>query len=235
MKLLTKLSFTVAFSFLSLFATAQKSKNFSASNFNSISISNGIDLYLTQGNSEGVVVKSDEADVLDEVIVEHNGANITIKFKDGFKLNNLFRSRGAKAYVSFKTLAVINSSGGSDVYSENHIKTDKLAIRSSGGSDVKLNIACDNLSIQSSGGSDLSLKGRATNLTIQSSGGSDISAYGLSTDYAKISSSGGSDVSVYVNKGLEANASGGSDVTYKGNGALKKTSNSKSGSVRHVK
>ena len=97
-----------------------------------------------------------------------------------------------------------------------------------------MNLICNNLSIESSGGSDIKLQGKATNLTLQSSGGSDISAYALITDYAKIESSGGSDVEVYVNKGLQASASGGSDITFKGNGALRKTSDSKSGSVKHV-
>lgn len=234
MKILTRLSFVFLLTSTSVIANAQKSKNFQATNFSIINISNGIDLYLTQGNQEGVVVKSNDADLLNEVIVEKNGENLTIKFKDGFKISSLFRSRNAKAYVSFKTLNALNSSGGSDVFSENQIKTETLTIRSSGGSDLKLDINCKNLSVQSSGGSDLKLKGRVVNLTIQSSGGSDIDAYGLIADYAKVASSGGSDVDVYVNKGLEASPSGGSDISYKGTGALRKTSNSRSGSVNHV-
>lgn len=234
MKILTRLSFVFSLTLLTVLAKAQKSKNFQVANFSTINISNGIDLYLTQSNQESVVVKSDDANVLNEVIVEKNGDNLTIKFKDGFKLSSFFNRRNAKAYVSFKTLTALNSSGGSDVYSENQIKTDKLAIRSSGGSDLKLDISCKDLSLQSSGGSDLKLKGNATNFILQSSGGSDISAYDLSTDYAKISSSGGSDVKVYVNKGLQASASGGADIFYKGNGALRKTSSSKSGSVKHI-
>ncbi|WP_457269643.1 head GIN domain-containing protein [Pedobacter sp. UYEF25] len=232
--MLSKLFVTLTLVLSTLFANAQKSKTFQAINFNSINISNGIDLYLSQGNGEGVTVRSDDVEVLNEVIVEKNGTSLNIKFKDGFKLSNLFKGRNAKAYVSFKTLNALSCSGGADVFSENQIKTDKLAIHSSGGSDLKLNIFCNNLSIESSGGSDITLKGKATNLTLQSSGGSDISAYDLITDYAKIESSGGSDVEVYVNKGLQASASGGSDITFKGNGALRKTSDSKSGSVKHV-
>ncbi|MET4083504.1 hypothetical protein ABIB40_003476 [Pedobacter sp. UYP30] len=234
MKILSQLSLFLTLTLTSLLANAQKSKTFQASNFNSISISNGIDLYLSQGDTEGVTVKADDAEVINEIVVEKNGANLTIKFKDGFKLSRLFRNRGAKAYLSFKTLDALNSSGGSDVYSENQIKADKLAIHSSGGSDLKLNLICNNLSIESSGGSDLNLKGKATNLILRSSGGSDINAYSLITDYAKIESSGGSDVEVFVIKGLQASASGGSDITFKGSGALRKTSNSKSGSVKHV-
>lgn len=212
---------------------AQDTKNYPVKNFNSIGVSSGIDLYLTQGGSERVSIKSDE-ETLKNIVVEQNGSNINIKFKEGFSLSGMFKNRIIKAYVNYKTLTAIAASGGSDVVTQNQLKTDKLAIRSSGGSDLELNVACQDISIQSSGGSDIDIKGKATNMSIQSSGGSDISAYGFVTEYAKVQASGGSDVAIYVNKGLEAAASGGGDVSYKGSAALRKTSSSKSGEVRHV-
>lgn len=233
MKLFVK---TSAFLFIvagSLIAKAQDAKNFPVKNFNSIGVSSGIDLYLTQGSSEAVTIKSD-AETLKDIIVEQNGNSLNIKFKDGINWGGIFKNRVIKAYVNYKTLTAIAASGGSDVFTQNQLKTDKLAIRSSGGADLKLNVVCDDITIQSSGGSDIDLKGKAANMSIQSSGGSDIDAYEFITDYAKVQASGGSDVNIYVNKGLEAAASGGGDVSYKGNASLKKTSSSKSGDVRHV-
>ncbi|SFA57104.1 Putative auto-transporter adhesin, head GIN domain [Pedobacter suwonensis] len=222
--------FIVAASYI---AKAQETKSFTVKNFSSIGVSSGIDLYLTQGGSESVNVKAD-SEILKDIVVEQSGSNVTIKFKDGINWGSMFKNRTIKAYVSFKSLNAIAASGGSDVFTQNQIKTDKLAIRSSGGSDLKLSVVCKDLSIQSSGGSDIDLKGKAENMTIQSSGGSDIDAYELIADYAKVQASGGSDVNLYVNKGLEASASGGGDVSYKGNASLKKTSSSKSGDVHHV-
>ncbi|KLT65232.1 head GIN domain-containing protein [Pedobacter sp. BMA] len=222
--------FLVTAGFLS---RAQEAKNFPVKNFNSIGVSSGIDLYLMQGGSENVTVKSDEA-TLKDIIVEQIGSNINIKFRDGISWSGMFKNRIIKAYVSYKTLTALAASGGSDVFTQNLLKTEKLAIRSSGGSDLKLEVSCGDITIQSGGGSDIDLKGKANNMTIQSSGGSDIDAYEFVTDYAKVQVSGGSDVNIYVNKGLEAAASGGGDVSYKGNAALRKTSNSKSGDVHHV-
>ncbi|WP_316824602.1 head GIN domain-containing protein [Pedobacter miscanthi] len=233
MKILIQSSLVLFIVVTSYMAKAQDTKNYPVKNFSSIGVSSGIDLYLTQGNSESVSIKSD-SETLKDIIVEQNGDNVTIKFRDGIKWSGVFKNRVIKAYVNFKTLNTLAASGGSDVFTQNQIKTDKLAIRSSGGSDLKLTVACSDLSIQSSGGSDLSLKGKTENMTIQSSGGSDVHAYELISDYAKVQASGGSDVNIYVNKGLEAAASGGGDVSYKGNAALKKTSNSKSGDVHHV-
>ncbi|KQM74656.1 hypothetical protein ASE74_01325 [Pedobacter sp. Leaf216] len=233
MKTLIKSSAILFMIVTSYIARAQESKNFPVKNFSGISVSSGIDLYLTQGNSESISIKSD-SETLNDIVVEQNGDNVNIKFRDGIKWSGMFKNRVIKAYVSFKTLNALAASGGSDVFTQNQIKTDKLAIRSSGGSDLKLTISCNDLSVQSSGGSDIDLKGKASNMTIQSSGGSDVNAYELVTDYAKVQASGGSDVSLNVNKGLEASASGGGDVSYKGNASLKKTSSSKSGEVHHV-
>ncbi|QPH38818.1 head GIN domain-containing protein [Pedobacter endophyticus] len=233
MKLFAKSSLFLLLSTCGFIANAQDTKNFPIKNFNSIGVSSGIDLYLTQGGSESVSITSDE-ETLKNIVVEQNGNNINIKFKDGFSLSGIFKNREIKAYVNYKTLAALAASGGSDVYTRNQLKSNKLAIRSSGGSDLKLEVACQDVTIQSSGGSDIEIKGKATNMSIQSSGGSDIDAYGLITDYAKVQASGGSDVGIYVNKGLEAAASGGGDVSYKGNAALRKSATSKSGDVHHV-
>ncbi len=233
MKTLTK-SATILFVIVSSYmAKAQETKNVAVKNFNSIGISSGIDLYLTQSGNEGVSIQSD-SETLKNIVVEQNGTNVNIKFKDGINWGGLFKNRIIKAYVNYKSLNTIAASGGSDVFTQNQLKTDKLAIRSSGGADLKLDVVCTDLSIQSSGGSDIDLKGKAENMAIQSSGGSDIDAYGFITNYAKVQASGGSDVAIYVNKGLEASASGGGDVHYKGSASLKKTSSSKSGDVRHV-
>ncbi|PWS27357.1 DUF2807 domain-containing protein [Pedobacter yonginense] len=225
------LLFIIASGFM---AGAQETKNVSVKNFSRIGISSGIDLYLTQGNSESVSIKTD-AETMKDVVVQQNGNQLTIKFKDGVNWGGLFKNQVIKVYVNYKTLSALAASGGSDVYTQNTIKVSKLAIQSSGGSDLKMNIICTDLSIQSSGGSDLDLSGRAENMTLQSSGGSDVNAFDLTTQYAKVSASGGSDVNVYVEKGLEASASGGGDVNYKGNASLKKTSSSKSGDVNHVR
>lgn len=214
-------------------ANAQESKNVSIKNVSSVTVSSGIDLYLTQGNSESLDIKSSE-DLLKNVVVEQNGGNLTIKVKDGLNWGNMFRNQSIKAYLNFKTLNALTASGGSDVYSQNQIKADKFSIRSSGGSDVKLKLVCTDIQIQSSGGSDVKLTGKAENMVLQTSGGSDVNAYEFPVAYAKVSASGGSDANVNVTKGLEAGASGGSDVHYKGNASLKKTSSSKSGDVTKV-
>jgi hypothetical protein len=221
----------VLFSAGSLYA--QSSKNVSASNFTEVSVSSGIDLYLTQGSSESVRFVGDK-DLLQSAVVEKEGNGIHIKFKDGFRWSGMFSKQSLKVYVTYKNLFAVSASGGSDVFTQNTLKTDRLSLHASGGSDLNMDIACKDIEIQSSGGSDVDLKGNAGNMALHTSGGSDVNALNFRVDYARVEASGGSDANVFVTKALEANASGGSDVHYKGTADYKKTSSSKSGSVTKI-
>ena len=209
---------------------AQSSKNVALTNFNEVSVSSGIDVYLTQSNSENIRISANE-EVLKNVLIEKSGTGLVIRYKNNNGLNRLLKGQATKVYINYKKMEVINASGGSDVFTENTLKSPRLTVHASGGADVKLDLAVKDLQLSISGGADAKLKGTATNMAVNSSGGSDVHAFELITDYAKVSSSGGSDANVYVNKALEASASGGSDITYKGEAALNKTSSSKSGDV----
>ncbi|WP_199118657.1 head GIN domain-containing protein [Pedobacter sp. ASV28] len=219
---------------LSLATWAQSSRSVNASNFNSLTVSNGIDLFLSQGSSESIIIKGRE-EVIKNVVVEQNAGNLVIKYKDGVNWSRLFKNTDIKVYITYKKLNAITASGGSDVNTENILNTDKITLTTSGGSDLELNIVCKDITITTSGGSDLDLKGSAENMVLVASGGSDVDAYGFKVNYAKVNTSGGSDIKLYVEKALDVNASGGSDIHYKGNAALRKMSNSKSADITHIK
>nr|WP_294877589.1 head GIN domain-containing protein [uncultured Pedobacter sp.] len=214
-------------------SNAQQNKDVSITNFNEISVSSGIDLYLTQSNSENIRINA-HPDLIKNVIIEKEGNNLRIKYKDGVNWGRLFKNQSIKVYINYKTLKGLSASGGSDVYTQNTLKTDRLSLSVSGGSDLKLDVVAKDMDIQASGGSDVDLKGSATNMQVSTSGGSDVNALDFVVDYAKVSSSGGSDANIHVNKALEASASGGSDINYKGSASVKNNS-SKSGDVNRLK
>ncbi|MFN0291800.1 head GIN domain-containing protein [Pedobacter helvus] len=219
--------------FITLNVAAQSSRSVNVKSFNNIAVSNGIDLFLTQGNTESLVIKGQE-DVIKDVVIEQEGNKLTVKYKDGVNWSRLFKGTQIYVYITFKKLNSISASGGSDVETQNTLNTDKMSIRSSGGADLDLSIVCKDITISSSGGSDVNLKGSAENMVLNTSGGSDVHAFEFKVNYAQVSTSGGSDANIFVNKGLTASASGGSDISYKGNAALKKLSNSKSADITHV-
>src|SRR4030095_719094 len=198
-------------------ANAQKRN---VSGFHAIEVSGGIDLYLSQGD-EAVAISASKDEYRDKIITEVKDGVLKIWFDWKSNVRIDWSNRKLKAYVSFKNLDGLEASGGSDVIVDGTIKTAKLNMEISGGSDFKGKVESDDLKINAMGGSDVNISGKAAKLTIDASGGSDFSGYDFAADICNVDASGGSDVHVTVNKELTANASGGSDVYYKGSGLIR--------------
>jgi Putative auto-transporter adhesin, head GIN domain len=231
----------VVLSFLILtltgFVYAQKTVNDpnaekrNVSDFRGVHIGSGIDLYLSSG---------DEAVAVSAGTDEHRG-RIKTEVKDGIlkiwyewdrKLKLDWKNRKLKAYVSYKQLNSLHASGGSDIFSDGTIKSDKLDMQASGGSDIAVKIDVNELKADASGGSDIIVSGLAKNADMDASGGSDIKGYELQTEICKADASSGSDIFITVNKELSAFASGGSDVHYKGTALIRDMKSSGGSSVK---
>ncbi len=205
------------------------------SNFNAIAVSSGIDLYLTQSDTEQIVLKGSKV-LMDKVEVSKtdNGV-LTFEIEmTGWGNWSWGKESSVKAYVSFKTLNALMASGGSDVFGNGQFKLNNLSVKSSGGSDLKLDVLVNDLKIASSGGSDIYLKGKASKLFLQASGGSDVKAFGLIANEVISQTSGGSDVQLYAVNALRIAASGSSSVAYKGNPTKKSISTSGASDVEKV-
>jgi hypothetical protein len=230
-----------AFAFVSFAAVAQEGKVINDKNaqkrtaqgFHGVEISSGIDLYLSQGNEEAVAVSATDLDVRDHIKVEVVDGILKVYIEQhGFHWGN-WNNQHLKAYVSCKTIDQLHASGGSDVFFEDPIHSDRLKMSLSGGSDLHGKMTVGELSITQSGGADSYVSGSATTLYVRTSGGSDYHGYDLAADDCHVEVSGGSDAYLTVNKELTASASGGSDVHYKGNGVVRSSSASGSGSISH--
>lgn len=203
----------------------------SVSGFHAISVSGGIDLFLTQGNEEGVAVSAAKDEYRDKIRTEVVNGVLKIYYESNTWWSWGWSSRKLKAYVSVRTIDAITASGGSDVAINGQLAVSKLRLDLSGGSDFKGSVNATTLDIDQSGGSDVHISGRAVNLTVDASGGSDLDGYDMIAENCNASGSGGSDINITVNKELIADASGGSDIRYRGSASVKKSSSSGGSSV----
>ncbi|MDP4263837.1 MAG: head GIN domain-containing protein [Bacteroidota bacterium] len=202
------------------------------SGYHAISVSGGIDLYLSQGD-ESVAVSASEVKYRDRIITEVKDGVLKIWYDHkGLTIDWGSNNRKMKAYVSFKDLDKLGASGGSDIDVDGAIKVSSLSINLSGGSDFRGKVEAGDLKVDASGGSDMDISGTVKNFTSESSGGSDLKGYGLVVDVCKLEASGGSDVYITVNKELSAVASGGSDIYYKGNGVVRDMRSGGSSSIK---
>lgn len=208
----------------------------SAKNFHAIEISDGIDLYLSQGNEEVVAVSASSNEYRDKIRVEVVNGTLKIYYERENNRGNWsisWGSRKLKAYVSVKTLDKLHASGGADILIDGELNGTNLSMHISGGSDFKGKLNLKELDLDASGGSDANISGRAELVKIDASGGSDVNAFDFITGTCTVRSSGGSDVHITANKEINANASGGSDIYYKGT-ASSNTSKSGGGSIKKV-
>lgn len=202
-------------------------KDRAVSGFTGLSVSSGIDVYLTQGNSEKLTL---EVKGIDEDEVKSEVKNGVLKLyidRKGFMNWNLGRNNYVKAYLTFKQLTDLQASGGADVFGQGTLSFNDLNVEASGGSDVKLNLKANKLNVEASGGADAVLQGSARTLNANGSGGADLDARKLTVEVCRANSSGGSDVYVNASQELSMQASGGSDIYY--SGSAKVLSKSKSG------
>lgn len=194
--------------------------------FNSVKISRGLDLYLTQSDQESLTVEADEN--LHEIItttIENNVLLISTT-------QNIGNSSSKKIMLNFNNISAIKATSGSDVISTNTIHATHLDLDISSGSDMELHIESESISCHSTSGSDLELSGKTNQFIAEASSGSSIDADNLESLNAQVKASSGAEISVNTLKKLTAKASSGGDVRYLGTPEIIKKNDGVSGSIK---
>ncbi len=194
--------------------------------FSTIKATEGLDVYLTQSEEESVIVEADE-NLLELIVVEVVDDILKIHTK-----TNIGRAKAKKVTVSFKDISSIISTSGSDVYSTNVISVEHLDLKSTSGSDMKLEVETDVLNCKSTSGSDMKLSGKTVKLIAEATSGSDIKAADLIAESSHVKATSGADITVNTSKELTAKATSGGDIKYYGNPEKVDKSDNVSGSIR---
>lgn len=198
--------------------------------FHGIEVSNAINLYLSQGDQEAVVVSANDLKWREFIHTDVENGILKIW------LDTRKWSRGnvkIKAYVSFTTLDKLSASGASDVFVDGVITSDDLSIDLNGASDFKGAINVKNLKLDQSGASDAHVTGVVSGLAeIHSSGASDVKGYDLTIQNCNVHATGASDIRITVHNELSADLSGASTVFYKGEAVVRDVRSSGASAVK---
>ena len=199
--------------------------------FSGIKVSGGIDIYITQGDEDGIAVSASEIKYRDRIKTEVKEGLLKIWY-DSEGISWGPGHKKLRAYISFKSINQLHATGSSDVYISGTLKATDLSITLEGSSDLKGSVDIENLKANMNGASDITLSGKVGSLNIDASGSSDFKNYDLVAQHCDIRVSGSSDVELTVEKELNATASGSSDIRYRGNGVMRKINTSGSSSVK---
>ena len=199
--------------------------------FHGIEVSDAIDLYLSHGDEETVVVSAKDIKMRDRIRTEVVNGILRISLPHGWSV----RDYKLKAYVSFTALDRLTASGASDVFVDGIIAGDQLFVSLSGASDFKGAVNVKQLKMEQSGASDAHITGVVSGTaSFNSSGASHIKGYDLATQSCTVDASGASDIQITVNKELSASLTGASNVYYKGEGVIRETHASGASSVKKI-
>lgn len=194
--------------------------------FNRIEVSRGLDVYLTQSDTELLKVQADE-NLHDIIRTEIEGETLKI-----YADESIGNCESKKVMVNVRDLNLISATSGSDVYSTNTLKADDIKLVTTSGADIEVEIEAKSVTLASTSGSDLTVSGTTNSLSASATSGSDIKASKLISKTCTAAATSGADVEVHVEENLSAGATSGGDIRYYGNPKKVSKKDSSAGSVR---
>ncbi len=196
-----------------------------AGSFDGVKVSSGVDVYLTQGDQNNIVVEADEnlhqyikTDIEDGVLKVYSDANI----RDAER---------KRVYVTMKQINSLATTSAGDLYGETPVKTDNLRLTANSAGDIKLEVYAKTVEANGSSSGDITLSGEAESMEASLSSAGDLNAYDFKVKKADVSVSSAGDADIYVTDDLVARASSAGDINYKGNPAKVDAHSSSAGGV----
>jgi hypothetical protein len=208
----------------------------SVSGYHGVAVSGSIELFLTQGSEESVVISADDTKMRDKVITEVDDGILRIYLERNKNKIQIDwpNQKKIRAYVSVKDIDYLSSSGSGKLHIEGTIKADKLKVDISGSGNLEGAVTTKDFSLAISGSADADLSGTSEKSDFHISGSGNIKSYDFSTEYCNASISGSGNVRITVTKELSAHISGSGNVFIKGDGLIRDYSASGSGKFKRV-
>ena len=206
------------------------------SNFHGIEVSTGIQLVLTEGNTEEVAVSAATTEYRDKIVtkVENGILKIYFENKNVLSINNRKEKHELKAWVSYKTLDRLDANTGAVVTIEGTLKSATLKMKVNTGAIVNGKVDLADLDVNQDTGSIVTLSGNAGKVEVDGDTGSIFKGKDLTSNSCSATASTGSQVFITVQKELNVKANTGGMVKYAGTGNINDVKTNTGGSVSRI-
>lgn len=203
--------------------------------FHGIDVGTGIALTLTEGNTEEVAVSAATPEFRDKIVTEVKNGILKIHYENKLgSINKRKESKNLKAYVSYKTLDLLNANTGAEVKINGSLKSASLALNANTGALVNGEVDINTLKISQNTGSKVTLTGKVDKLEIDGDTGSKFKGEDMNTSNCNVSVSTGAGVYINVQKELNVKANTGGFVKYKGTAGIRDVKTHTGGSVSRI-
>jgi hypothetical protein len=203
--------------------------------FHGIEVSTGIELTLTEGSTEEVAVSASTIEFRDKIVTEVKNGILKIHYesKTG-SVNKVKETKGLKAYVSYKTLDVLDVNTGAEVKINSVLKSSSLNLNANTGGLVNGEVDIAAFKVSQNTGSKITLSGKVEKLEINGDTGSKFNGEGLSTSNCSAKVSTGAGIYITVQKELNVKANTGGFVKYKGEAGIRDIKTNTGGHVSRI-
>jgi len=140
--------------------------------FSKIEISSAINLYLSQGTTQGVAVSSEDPNAISKIRTEVKNDVLKIYVENGAWNGWNWGNKHLRAYVTFTTLEKLDASGACSVELTDPITVGNFNLELSGASNMKGTITGQDINFELSGASNAKINFTANAFAISQSGAS---------------------------------------------------------------
>ena len=196
----TSVQFAAIFlSSVALSTYADVEREFSVDDFDSVTVSQGINLNLVMGSAPSVTAVAERDSDLDRLEIEVDEG--VLEIRRGSWVSGLFS---------------IGKSHGS--VTVNVVASELQAVASSSGANADLiDITCTDLQVDASSGSRIEVSGSCDTVAIDASSGANVDSRDLLTTDAAVDASSGASIRVFARDSFSGDASSGSSISVYGN------------------
>ena len=196
--------------------------------FDEIIGSGGLEIYLTEGPINKIIVEADE-NLVEIIETKISNGILTVQTK-----KNIVRSKAKRVLITYKNLSVIKASSGAIIKGKSIVRNKILTLESSSGANIDMEVFAKELFTKTSSGANININGKATILYAKTSSGSELNAKDLKTINSNIKAHSGSKIMVTTQNKLEATASSGGNIQYYGNPNSVIKDDGSSGSIKKM-
>lgn len=161
-----------------------------------------------------MVVTADD-NVMKQIETKKDGKKLVID-----KVGKLKKVKKIEVVIWTKNLAVLTSSGSSDIKSDGFLSGGDMVITLQGSGNIDLSLNYTNVEVKTTGSGKVSLLGSSTNLKASIFGSGNLSAYNCKTVDSQITIKGSGNAFINADMVLNVNISGSGNIKYKGNAAV---------------
>lgn len=179
--------------------------------FSAIQSSAGLNVYLTQGDENAIVVETDE-NLQPYIATEIENGVLKI-----YPEKPIHKSKAKKVHVTFVNIDEITATSASSIRTTSELKSQYLKVNSSSGATADLEVFSQQVTLHSSSGSKVGLSGKTMDFSANASSGAKVKARDLLTVNSTVTATSGSEIRLNAYERLDATASSGARVRYHGN------------------